>query len=62
MDVFLVPVGVVRYKLYCEPGELDQQGSGLAGRVLRRFRDVAAAEKEARRDRRASAGRARIFR
>ena len=58
MEVFLVPAGVTRYKLYCEPGDFDQSPrAGVLGRVLRRFRKVVAAEQEARRDRRAGAGR-----
>ena len=54
MEVLLVPVGVTRHELYCEPSELDQtQRTGVAGRVLRRFREAVAAEQNARRDRRA---------
>jgi hypothetical protein len=55
MEVFLVPVGETRYELYCEPGESDQpQRAGVAGRMIRRFREVMAAEQEGRRDRRAA--------
>ena len=55
MEVFLVPAGETRYELYCELGESDQpQRTGFAGRMLRRFRELLAAEQEARRDRRAA--------
>ena len=55
MEVFLVPVGETRYELYCELSESDQpQRASFAGRMLRRFREVLAAEQEERRDRRAA--------
>ncbi len=57
MEVFLVPVGVTCYKLYCEPSEVDQSPPiGVVGRVLRRFREAGAAEQEAGCDRRAGVG------
>ena len=53
MDVFLVPLGQARYELYCELSESNRsQHTGVAGRALRRFREVLAAEQEERRDRR----------
>ncbi len=55
MEVFLVPAGETRYELYCELGQSDQpQGTGFAARMRRRFREVLAADQEARRDRRAA--------
>lgn len=54
MDVFLVPVGNDRYELYCEPAEGDHPNSGVTAQLLRRVRDIAAAEQEARRDRHVS--------
>ncbi len=45
MDVFLVPVGEGRYELYCEPHEVEQaKRGGMAGRLLRRLRELMAAE------------------
>ncbi len=53
MEVFLVPAGETRFELYCELGESDQaQRPGVAGRILRRFREILAADQEERRDRR----------
>ena len=54
MDVLLVPVGDNRYELYCEPVEADHPSSGAMTQLLHRARDIAAAEQEARRDRRAA--------
>ena len=55
MEVFLIPLGETRYELYCEQSESDHpQRKGFAGRMLRRVREVPAAEHEERRDRRAA--------
>ena len=52
MNVFLVPVARTRYELYCEPNDADHPPGAVTGRLLRRAREVLAAEQEARRDRR----------
>ena len=52
MEVFLVPVGESRYELYCELSESDPpRRTGVAGRMLRRYRKALVAEHEERRDR-----------
>lgn len=49
MDVFLVPGGEGRYELYCEPREVEQtERGGLAGRLLRRLRELMASEQAER--------------
>ncbi len=56
MDVFLVPAGEGRYELYCEPREVEPRDrGGLPGRLLRRVREVMAAE-QAERDQAPKAG------
>lgn len=52
MNIFLVPVDRARYELYCEPNDADHPSGAVTGRLLRRAREVLAAEQEARRDRR----------
>ena len=52
MNVFLVPVDRTRYELYCEPNDADHPPGAVTGKLLRRAREVLAAEQEARRDRR----------
>ena len=55
MEVFLVPTGETRYELYCEVIESSQpKRTGVVARMLRRFREVLAADQEERRDRRAA--------
>ena len=51
MNVFLVPVDPSRYELYCEPDDTDHPPGAVTGKLLRRAREVLAAEQEARRDR-----------
>lgn len=54
MDVYVVPVGVERYELYCEipdepQGEATDQPRGFFRRMTQRFRDmIAEAERERR--------------
>ena len=52
MNVFLVPVDRTRYELYCEPNDADQPAGSVTAKLVRRAREVLAAEQEARRDRR----------
>ena len=52
MNIFLVPVDSTRYELYCEPNDADHPPGAVTGKLLRRAREVLAAEQEARRDRR----------
>ena len=52
MNVFLVPIDRTRYELYCEPNDADHPPGAVTGKLLRRAREVLAAEQEARRDRR----------
>jgi hypothetical protein len=54
MDVYLVPVGVERYELYCEvPDEPHQDGvdppQGFFRRMMRRFQEMLAEAERARR-------------
>ena len=52
MNIFLVPVDRTRYELYCEPNDADHPPGAVTGKLLRRAREVLAAEQEAHRDRR----------
>ena len=53
MEVFLLPVGETRYELYYEPaGRTPQQRVGVASRILRRAREIIAAEQVPRGKRR----------
>ena len=52
MNVFLVPVDRTRHELYCEPNDADHPPGSITGKLLRRAREVLAAEQEGRRDRR----------
>jgi hypothetical protein len=54
MDVYLVPVGVERYELYCEvpdePGEVGEEASrGFFRRIVQRFKEMLAEAEVARR-------------
>ena len=51
MNIFLVPVDPSRCELYCEPDDTDHPPGAVTGKLLRRAREVLAAEQEARRDR-----------
>lgn len=50
MNIFLVPVDPSRYELYCEPDDTDHP-PGATGKLMRRAREVLAAEQESRRGR-----------
>lgn len=55
MNIFLVPLDRTRYELYCEPNDADHPPGAVTGKLLRRAREMIAAEQEARRDRRTAA-------
>lgn len=54
MNIFLVPVDPSRYELYCEPDDADHPPGAVTGKLMRRAREVLAAEQEAHRDREAA--------
>lgn len=51
MNVFLVPVDPSRCELYCEPDDADHPPGAVTGKLMRRAREVLAAEQEPRRGR-----------
>lgn len=51
MNIFLVPVDPSRCELYCEPDDTDHPPGAVTGKLMRRAREVLAAEQAARRDR-----------